>query len=133
MLSGRKSAAARRRAREVGIRHVREGATDKLPVFEALIKRLKRSADRVCYVGDDLVDIPVMSRVGFAVATAGAAAEVKRMAHYVTRLGGGAGAVREVIEKILKHQDRWAGVTERYERQLPAQMPASRRPWRTSR
>jgi len=133
ILSGRASAATRRRARELGIRAVREGAKDKLPVFRDLLRRLKRTPDRVCYVGDDLVDIPVMSYVGFAVAVADAAAEVKRVAHYVTRAGGGAGAIREVIEKILKRQGRWARLMERYAEQLSPDLPARRHPWRASR
>ena len=133
VLSGRASPAARRRAREVGIRFVRQGAKDKLPVFRNLLKRLKRTPERTFYVGDDLVDVPILSYVGFAVATAGASEEVKRVAHYVTRAGGGAGAVREVIEMILKYQGRWAGVTERYDRQLSPGLPDRRRPWRASR
>ena len=91
ILSGRGSKTIRRRAREIGIEHVYEDATDKLPVFEKILKRFGRTADRVCYVGDDLVDLPVMARVGFAVATAGAVDEVRRIAHYVTRRPGGAG------------------------------------------
>ncbi len=133
ILSGRGSKTIRRRAREIGIATVFEGAADKLPVFEKIVKRLGRTPDRVCYVGDDLVDLPVMARVGFAVATAGAVDEVKRIAHYVTRRPGGGGAVRETIELILKYQDLWKTVCERYRDRLPANLPAARRPWKENR
>lgn len=130
ILSGRSSAPIRYRAEELGIRCVHMGAKDKLPVFEKILKRFRRTADRVCYVGDDLVDIPVMARCGFAVATPDAAAEVRRVAHYVTRRPGGAGAVREVIELILNYQGRWPEITTRYRDQLPAGLPPRRNPWR---
>jgi 3-deoxy-D-manno-octulosonate 8-phosphate phosphatase (KDO 8-P phosphatase) len=130
ILSGRSSTTIRRRAKELGIRAVCMDATDKLPVFLKLLKRLGRTPDRVCYIGDDLVDLPVLARVGFAVATPGAMDDVKRMAHYVTRAAGGNGAVREVIEKILRYQGRWADILRRYEDQLPADLPAARRPRR---
>ena len=130
ILSGRTSRTIRRRATEIGITAVFTGAKDKLPAFEKMLRRLGRTPDHVCYVGDDLVDIPVMARVGFAVATRDAAEEVRRLAHYVTRRSGGEGAVREVIELILKYQGRWDAVIERYRAQLPADLPPRRRPWR---
>jgi len=133
VLSGRASKTIRRRATEIGIRAVYTGAKDKLPVFEKILKRFRVGAESVCYVGDDLVDIPVMARAGFAVATPAAVAEVKRLAHYVTRAEGGAGAVRETIELILRYQGRWAEVTERYQDRLPDGLPAARCPWRDPR
>jgi len=132
ILSGRSSPAIRQRAKEVGIQAIYEGAKDKLPVFEKMLKRFKRTPDRVCYIGDDLVDIPSMSYAGLAVAVANAADEVKRVAHYVTRRPGGSGAVREAIELVLKHQGRWAPLMDRYEKQLRPGLPASRRPWRAA-
>jgi 3-deoxy-D-manno-octulosonate 8-phosphate phosphatase (KDO 8-P phosphatase) len=133
ILSGRASRTIRRRAADAGIKVVYEGVTDKLPVFEKILKRFRRTADRVCYIGDDLVDLPVLARAGFAVATRGAVDEVKRIAHYVTCHEGGAGAVRETIELILKYQGRWAGVCERYRVRLPPDLPAGRWPWKESR
>jgi len=133
ILSARRSPTIRRRAKELGIRVVYENAKNKLPVFEKLLKRLGRTADRVCYIGDDLSDLPVMAQVGFAVAAADAVAEVKRVAHYVTRRRGGAGAVRETIEMILRYQDRWTEVTRRYAGQLPTEFPPARHPWRGGR
>ena len=130
ILSGRASRPIRVRARELGVRAVYMDAKDKLPVFEKILKRFRRAADRVCYIGDEFVDLPVMARVGFAVATAGAVDEVKRTAHYVTQGAGGAGAVRETIQLILEYQGRWAHVTARYRDRLPQDLPARRRPWR---
>jgi 3-deoxy-D-manno-octulosonate 8-phosphate phosphatase (KDO 8-P phosphatase) len=128
ILSGRASRTIRIRAKDIGIDAVFENAKDKLPAFEKILKRFGRTADRVCCIGDDLPDLPLLARAGFAVATAGAAPEVKRAAHYVTKHGGGAGAVREAIELVLKYQGRWDGILERYTGQLPADLPGSRRP-----
>ncbi len=131
IMSGRASAAVRRRAEEIGVQAVYENAKDKLPVFEKVLKRFRRTPERVCYVGDDLPDLPVMARVGFAVAPADAVAEVRRAAHYVTRRRGGAGAVRETVELILKYQGRWADVCRRYAQRLPPDLSPARNPWRT--
>jgi len=128
VLSGRASRTIRIRAKDIGIDAVYEDAKDKLPVFEKILKRFGRTADRVCCIGDDLPDLPLLARAGFAVATAGASDEVKRAAHYVTKHAGGAGAVRETIELILKYQGRWGEILQRYRSQLPADLPASRRP-----
>ena len=130
VLSGRASKAASRRAAELGIEAVYLGIKDKLPAFEKILKRFRASAENTCYVGDDLVDIPPMARAGFAVAPADAVDEVKRVAHYVTAAGGGAGAVRETIELILSYQGLWDGVTRRYRDRLPGGLPARRNPWR---
>jgi len=130
VLSGRASKAASNRAAELGIKAVYMGIKDKLPVFEKILKRFRVAADGVCYVGDDLVDIPPMARAGFAVAPANAVEEVKRVAHYVTAADGGAGAVRETIELILTYQGLWDTVTRRYQDRLPSDLPARRNPWR---
>ena len=128
ILSGRSSRTIRIRARDIGIKAVYEDAKDKRPVLENILKRFGRTPEQVCYVGDDLVDLPVMARVGFAVAVAGAVPEVKRIAHYVTRQPGGAGAVRETVELILKYQGRWDDVLARYRDRLPPDLPAGRTP-----
>jgi 3-deoxy-D-manno-octulosonate 8-phosphate phosphatase (KDO 8-P phosphatase) len=130
ILSGRASRTLRIRARDIGVGAVYEDAKDKLPVFGKILKRFGGTADRACYIGDDLLDLPVLARAGFAAATAGAADEVKRMAHYVTQHEGGAGAVREVVELILKHQGLWGQVLKRYTDQFPSDLPACRRPRR---
>ena len=73
------------------------------------------SQDEVAYIGDDFTDIVIMHRVGVAIATANARAEVKREAHYVTQAAGGKGAVREVVELLLKAQGKWADIRKHYE------------------
>ena len=130
ILSSRESPILRHRAEELGIAAVYEGAKDKLPVFEKILKRFRRKAGNVCFIGDDLPDLPILARAGFAVAPADAVAEVRRIAHYVARSSGGAGAVRETVELILKYQDRWAGVTARYAERLPADLAPARHPWK---
>ncbi|RME81797.1 MAG: 3-deoxy-D-manno-octulosonate 8-phosphate phosphatase, partial [Planctomycetota bacterium] len=88
------------------------GVSDKVKVLDSLIHDLGISFEEVCYMGDDLMDIPVMQLVGFPVAVANAVDEVKNMAAYITRKNGGNGAVREVVELILKAQNRWLEVLE---------------------
>ncbi|MGD1000732.1 MAG: HAD family hydrolase [Candidatus Brocadiia bacterium] len=114
ILSGRRSAAVNHRAREVGTRYVLQGYKRKLAGLAKLARLTKVPPERMCFVGDDLPDIPVMEKVGFAVAVAGARPEVIRAAHWVTERGGGRGAAREVAEKILKAQRKWRPIIARY-------------------
>ena len=114
LISGRDSAAVTKRADELGIERVSQGVKDKLPVFERLLEELGRGAAQTAYVGDDLTDLPVMRAVGFSVAPAQARPEVRAAADYVTRAEGGRGAVREVIELMLKAQGLWEGIMKRY-------------------
>ncbi len=106
-LSGRRSDAARHRARELGVAHFYEGVRDKVAVLEQLAAALNLTPLQAAAVGDDLVDLPLMARVGLAVAVADAAPEVKAAAHWVTTLPGGKGAVREVCDLLLKVQGKW--------------------------
>ena len=101
ILSGRKHAAVDRRAKELSIDHVIQGRPEKVPEFEKLVKRLKLRDDEVAYMGDDLPDLPVLRRCGLAVTVPNAMEAVKAEAHYVTRAGGGRGAVRELCDLIL--------------------------------
>jgi len=87
---------------------------NKLDGLERLLEQLGLSANRVAYIGDDLPDLPPIRHVGFGVAVANAVDEVKQCADYVTTLRGGSGAVREVIEYILKSTGKWQGLMERY-------------------
>jgi len=111
ILSGRRASAVNHRARELGIAYVLQGCKRKLEGLDQLAKRAKVPLDAVCFVGDDLPDIPVMRKVGLAVAVAGARPEVKSAAHWVTQTGGGHGAAREVAERILKVQGKWTRST----------------------
>ena len=101
LLSGRSSEAVARRAVELAIAHVVQGSTDKVADFERLAASLGLTAEACAFVGDDLPDLEVMRRVGFAVAAANAVEAVKQAAHYVTRAHGGRGAVREFCELVL--------------------------------
>ena len=107
LITGRESAATARRARECEMDYVYQKRPEKLPAYEEILERAGVGDREVCFVGDDLPDLPVLKRAGLAVAVANAAPEVKRAAHYVTRRKGGDGAVREVVELILKAQQKW--------------------------
>lgn len=114
IISGRASGAVERRARELEMTYVRQNEKDKIKAFEELRAQANVSADECAFIGDDLPDVPVMRLVGFAVAVADAVDETKQAAHYVTRLKGGRGAVREVADLILKAQGRWEELMKRF-------------------
>lgn len=114
IITGRTSTAVTRRAGELGIEFVRQGDPEKIAAFEQVLQQAGVDENEVAFVGDDLTDIPIMQRAEFAVAVADAVEETRSVAHYITRARGGRGAVREVIELILKSQGRWAEVTEGY-------------------
>ena len=114
LISGRESAPTQLRAEQLGIEYVFQDCHFKLPVMEKLLEQIDLSPEKVAYVGDDLPDLPVIRHVGFGVAVANAVDEVKRHADYVTTRPGGGGAVREVIEHILKGTDKWRKLMERY-------------------
>ena len=114
VISGRTSAALTRRARDLGMHFVRQGTWDKLKDFDEVLLEAGVAAEEVCYVGDDVTDIPLMARSGLAVAVADATEDTLAAAHHITRLAGGRGAVREVCELILKSQGRWAELMKRY-------------------
>jgi 3-deoxy-D-manno-octulosonate 8-phosphate phosphatase (KDO 8-P phosphatase) len=114
IISGRTSRAVERRADELRITFVRQGEAEKVVAFEEVLRQAEVSEGEVAFVGDDLTDIPLMRRVELAVAVADAVAETRAAAHYVTQARGGRGAVREVVELILKAQGRWNELVEEY-------------------
>lgn len=114
IISGRKSSVVRARAQELGVTHLYEKAWVKTEPYESVCNAEKVQDDEVCYVGDDVVDIPLMRRAGLSVAVADAVEEAKQHSHMVTSLRGGRGAVREVIEFILKTQGKWGEAMSRY-------------------
>jgi len=114
VISGRLSAALERRARGLGMSYLKMGFEDKVQVFEEVLAEAELPNDQVAYIGDDLNDIPLMKRSGLAVAVGDAAVETKAHAHYITSVKGGNGAVREVCELILKSQNLWSGLIEKY-------------------
>ncbi|HKW18994.1 MAG TPA: HAD hydrolase family protein [Terriglobales bacterium] len=102
------------RARDLRLDHVHQGINDKFGVFKEILQQEKITAAEACFVGDDVIDLPVMWNCGFAVAVANARDEVKRDAHYVTEHRGGDGALRDAIEFILKAQGKWKETVKKY-------------------
>jgi 3-deoxy-D-manno-octulosonate 8-phosphate phosphatase (KDO 8-P phosphatase) len=102
------------RARDLKLDHVHQGIQDKLSVFRKILKQEGLAAAEASFVGDDVIDQPVMWHCGLAIAVANARDEVKRDAHYVTKHGGGDGALRDAVEFILKAQGKWQKVVEEY-------------------
>lgn len=120
ILSARSSRALTTRARELGIRHVEAGATDKVQGFRAIVERCALDEERCCYVGDDLADIPVMLRCGLGVAVADAHHSVRHVARWVTPSGGGQGAAREVCDAVLYAQEKIDDIMDRFTTFTPA-------------
>lgn len=114
IITGRQSAIVLQRAGELGIDLVYQGAKDKLVPFREILSKLQLTARETAYVGDDLVDLPVLREVGFSATVADAIDEVTSMVDFVTSRPGGRGAVREVCEYLLRKSERWDAVTRRY-------------------
>ena len=105
------------RARDLKLEYARQGIQDKLTVFEEILAQEGLRPDEAAYVGDDVIDLPVMRACGLAVAVANARAEVKEEAHYLTEHQGGRGALRDAVEYILKAQGKWEEVVRVYIRE----------------
>ena len=115
VISGRLSPAVVARAKQVNMTYIYQGHIEKIPILEEILKESGIPAEQVAYIGDDLTDVVIMRRVGLSIATANARPEVKRCAMHTTAAAGGNGAVREVIELILKAQGHWDGLLRKYE------------------
>jgi 3-deoxy-D-manno-octulosonate 8-phosphate phosphatase (KDO 8-P phosphatase) len=115
VISGRESLGTAERARQLKMDYVYQGHIEKIPILEKIMAEAGLSPEEVAFVGDDLTDLVVMRRVGFAIAVANARPEVKREAHYITEATGGNGAVREVVEIILDACGFWTSILEKYE------------------
>jgi 3-deoxy-D-manno-octulosonate 8-phosphate phosphatase (KDO 8-P phosphatase) len=113
-LSGRRSGATARRAAELKIGIVVEGETDKRTAFARIATEHKLTNDQIAYMGDDLLDLPVLDLAGLSASPADGAEEVRRRVHYVTQSMGGRGAVREFIEVILRGRGQWDALVQRY-------------------
>ena len=114
LISGRESAVTKQRADEMEIDFVYQPCQRKLDCFEKLLADSQLKPRNIAYIGDDVLDIPLIKRAGFGIAVANAVDELKSYAHYITSRPGGDGAVREVIEYILKNTGRWTELMERY-------------------
>lgn len=114
IISGRDSQAVSRRMKELGITHVFQGIHDKRTTYEALLASLGLAHESVAAIGDDVVDLPILSRCGFAVAVPSAPVFVREHVHFVTQAAGGSGAAREFCDFILDAQGRLAALQLRY-------------------
>lgn len=114
IISGRTSSALERRAQSLRVSYLWQGRNDKREAFADTLAQAQVSNDEVAFVGDDLTDLALMAQAGLAVAVADAVAEVRERAHYVTTANGGNGAIREVVELILKAQGRWDDLVKSY-------------------
>jgi YrbI family 3-deoxy-D-manno-octulosonate 8-phosphate phosphatase len=114
VITARSSHIVKLRMAELGVEIVRQGADDKLSIGSKLIDELNLKPEEVCYIGDDLSDLRLMQHVGLAASVADGAAEVRAAAHFTTKANGGHGAIRELIETILKSQNRWTEIINSY-------------------
>ncbi len=114
MVTGRSSHIVKIRAAELGVDIVRQASEAKLTATREIMQELGLTPEKVCYIGDDLIDLAAVQFVGLGVAVADACPEVRQAAHLVTSAAGGHGAVRETIEVILKAQKRWDDLVQKY-------------------
>ncbi|MGH9431293.1 MAG: KdsC family phosphatase [Terriglobia bacterium] len=114
IISGRGTPVVLHRARELGIQFIYQDALDKLRPYEEILQQAGLTHEEVCYVGDDLVDLPLLKRVGLAVGVGDGHPELRRHVHYVTHSPGGMGAVREAIELVLDAQGKLKPLLKRY-------------------
>lgn len=115
ILTGRNSPVVQKRAEDLGIPWVRQGVKDKVKAYQEIAREAGIGDEEACFVGDDLVDIPLLKRVGIAIVVADGVHEAKQCARYVTTAPGGRGAVREVCELLLQAQGKWDEILRRYE------------------
>lgn len=114
IITAKGSKVVKMRVKELSIDGLYQNSTDKLKVFNKVLKKFRVAPEEVCFVGDDLVDLPVLKRVGLAVAVPNAVDEVKSHAHMVTSKMGGRGAVREICDFLIKSQGKWDKILSRY-------------------
>jgi 3-deoxy-D-manno-octulosonate 8-phosphate phosphatase (KDO 8-P phosphatase) len=114
LLSARTSATTPHRAAQIGVTLVKQGVTSKVAAYEQILADEGLSDADVAFMGDDIVDLAVLGRVGLSAAPADAVEDVKRRVHFVSRANGGAGAARELVEAVLRAQQRWDPIVEGY-------------------
>ena len=115
IITAKASKVVSRRAKDMQISKVYQNISNKGKIYQKILKEFSLADNDACYVGDELIDLPVLKKVGFSVAVSNAVAEVKRIADYTTKRSGGHGAVREVIEIILKSQKKWNKIVRFYQ------------------
>jgi 3-deoxy-D-manno-octulosonate 8-phosphate phosphatase (KDO 8-P phosphatase) len=115
LLTGRQSEVVKHRARDLGIKEIHQKVFNKKEVFAKILKKNKLAPEEVAFLGDDIIDIPVLKAVGFSAAVADALDVVKKSVDYITKHRGGRGAVRELCDLILQAQGKWPEIAARYE------------------
>ena len=115
IITARRSRLVKRRAKEMRVDFLAQQRLLKLPAYEAMLKRFRVTDAQVCAIGDDLMELPILRRVGLAVAVPNAVEEVRQLCHYTTRHPGGRGAVREVVDLVLKAKGLWDQLLQRYQ------------------
>lgn len=115
IITGRRSKLVTRRAKEMKVDHLVQGTLLKLPAYEQLLKKWRLTDAHVCVIGDDLMELPLLRRAGLAVCVPNAVEEVKAVSHYMTRRPGGRGAVREIVDVLLKAKGLWDQTLARYQ------------------
>lgn len=113
IISGRSSPVVEHRAKDLGIHFVEQNVLDKLAPYKRILRSANLRDEQVCYVGDDIVDLPILTRVGLAVGVADGHELLQKHVHYLTRAPGGLGAVREAVELILDAQGNWKPILRR--------------------
>jgi 3-deoxy-D-manno-octulosonate 8-phosphate phosphatase (KDO 8-P phosphatase) len=114
IITAKKSRIVKLRARDMKVARAYQGHHDKLKPFNQALRSFRVKPEEVCFIGDDLIDLPVLKRVGLAVAVPNAVEEVKRHAHHITERAGGHGAVREICDLLIKSQGKWDFAASRY-------------------
>lgn len=114
IISGRDSKVVEHRAKELCIEDVYLGIHNKIEAYENILEKHKIKDSETCYIGDDLIDLPILRRAGFSVAVPNATIEVRECVSYITKASGGHGAIRELAENILKSQGKWNMIISRY-------------------
>ncbi|RKY39974.1 MAG: hypothetical protein DRP75_00235 [Candidatus Omnitrophota bacterium] len=114
IITAKKSSAVRKRAKEMEIEEVYQGVQNKLKVYQKILKKHKVLPEEIGFIGDEIIDLPVLEKVGLSIAVPNAVEEVKQKVDYITHKEGGRGAVREVCEIILKTQGKWEGAIKRF-------------------
>lgn len=109
IITGGRSQGVIKRLAGLGIEHVYSGVEDKWPVFQQFLRTFNLKASEICYMGDDLPDLQILQKVGLSACPADAVAEIRSTVDYISPIAGGSGCVRDVVEKVLKTQDKWAG------------------------
>lgn len=114
IISGRGSPVVEHRAKELGIHFLQQEALEKLAPYQKILRAAGLRDEEVCFLGDDIVDLPILKRVGLAVGVGDGHPLLRRHVHYVTKQPGGQGAVREAIELILRAQGKWNAIRKAY-------------------